>query len=447
VTYPNVLVMGYLRQTGQLTPETQARLETALAQGYQKLLSFENPGGGFGWYRDHQVEPTLSAYALMILTDLSRVHPVDPKVIERTAQAIYRAQSPDGSFGDARTTAYVAWALLESGTDDARIASAVRWLDANWRTGDGYLTALCANVLVAAKSPAARECVVELTRLARVDSDAASWDAQQTAMYGRGPAGSVEATALAAIALARAKRPELLDRALSGLVRAKDPHGGWHSTQATVLSIKALLAASAVGRRPEETGVSVRLNGVTIPFDRITSKNWEVQQQRSLTHLLKPGANAIELVADSDAALGFQIGARYYLPWSEPAPSDVSIETSFSRSELRLDEAVECAARVSYRGPDTFMLIADVGLPSGFSPDADSLDALQRSGRIDKYTVTGRSVTIYLGKVRRGQTFDLRFGLRPRFVVTTQPPPSRVYEYYNPQNEGLSAPGRLVVRE
>lgn len=114
---------------------------------------------------------------------------------------------------------------------------------------------------------------------------------------------------------------------------------------------------------------------------------------------------------------------------------------------MALDEEVECTARVRYTGPDTFMVIADVAIPSGFVPETESLEALRRAKKVDAFTVGGRSVTCYLGKVRRGRTIELSFTLRPRFVVSTRPAPSRAYEYYNPQNDGYSIPARIVVRE
>lgn len=447
MTYPNVMVMGYLKATGQLTPEMKAKLETAIVQGYQKLLSFENPNGGFGWHRTYDSSHALSAYALMILADMAKVYAVDPDVIRRTEAAIWKQQEMNGSFGDVKTTAYVAWALLEAGTADDRMTRCVKWLEQNWNTADAFTIALCANVFARAKSPVLRECAAELVKTAEIDGDAASWTTSETVMYGRGVAASVEATALAVLALVQAKHDGLAEKGLTALVRAKDSAGGWHATQPTVLAIKALIAGTMLTRRTEAASVSVKLRGRTIPFERITS---DVQQQVSISEWLTPGENAIELSSDSDSPLGYQIVTRYYMPWSAEArqsSGEMQIETSYSKTEMALDEEVECTARVRYTGPDTFMVIADVAIPSGFVPETESLEALRRAKKVDAFTVGGRSVTFYLGKVRRGRTIELSFTLRPRFVVSTRPAPSRAYEYYNPQNDGYSIPARIVVRE
>ena len=50
MTYPNVMVLDYMKQAGQISPELQMQAEEFVAQGYQRLLSFEVPGGGFSLF-------------------------------------------------------------------------------------------------------------------------------------------------------------------------------------------------------------------------------------------------------------------------------------------------------------------------------------------------------------------------------------------------------------
>ena len=45
------------------------------------------------------------------------------------------------------------------------------------------------------------------------------------------------------------------------------------------------------------------------------------------------------------------------------------------------------------------MVIADLGIPPGFLPDVDVFETLVRSRRIDKYSITGRQITLYFGAV------------------------------------------------
>src|ERR1700737_2582339 len=130
-TYPNVLALDYMKRTKKLTPEVHAKAEGYIANGYQRLLTFEVPGGGFSWFGQAPANKILTAYGLMEFHDMARVYDVDPRLIERTAQWLANQQQPDGSWRpDAqfinegatnrynsdvlRITAHLAWALETS---------------------------------------------------------------------------------------------------------------------------------------------------------------------------------------------------------------------------------------------------------------------------------------------------------------------------------------------
>ncbi len=90
-TYPNVLALDYMKRTGKLTPEVHAKAEGYIANGYQRLLTFEVPGGGFSWFGQAPANKILTAYGLMEFYDMSKVYEVDAKVIQRTQQATFYA--------------------------------------------------------------------------------------------------------------------------------------------------------------------------------------------------------------------------------------------------------------------------------------------------------------------------------------------------------------------
>jgi squalene cyclase len=116
LTYPNVLVLDYLKSTNQSTPELEMKAEEYINLGYQRLVVFEVDGGGFSLYGDPPARLFLSAYGLMEISDMAEVYPVDEAMIERTARWLVRQQADDGSWSsdDYRvagqqlaTTAYV----------------------------------------------------------------------------------------------------------------------------------------------------------------------------------------------------------------------------------------------------------------------------------------------------------------------------------------------------
>ena len=146
-TYPNVLALDYLRQTGKSVPEVEAKARQYIHLGYQRLVSFEVPGGGFDWFGRPPANRILTAYGLMEFEDMARVHDVDPQLIERTRAWLLGQRKPDGSWAseahklarrpagqteaadlDYGATAYMAWAVFGNGQASGAAAADTRLL-------------------------------------------------------------------------------------------------------------------------------------------------------------------------------------------------------------------------------------------------------------------------------------------------------------------------------
>src|SRR5581483_4165786 len=97
-TYPNVLALDYLRRNKLNLPPVEAKAKQYIHLGYQRLVGFEVPGGGFDWYGHPPANLALTAYGLMEFSDMARVHDVDPRLIERTRAWLVRQRKPDGSW-------------------------------------------------------------------------------------------------------------------------------------------------------------------------------------------------------------------------------------------------------------------------------------------------------------------------------------------------------------
>ena len=139
-TYPNVMALDYLRRNKRNLPAVEAKATQYIHLGYQRLLSFEVPGGGFDWFGRPPANRALTAYGLMEFEDMARVHDVDPALIARTRRWLLAQRLTDGSWepedhmfhdgpagGDGpmarlATTAYIGWAVF-GGSPCARVES------------------------------------------------------------------------------------------------------------------------------------------------------------------------------------------------------------------------------------------------------------------------------------------------------------------------------------
>src|ERR1700678_1772721 len=162
-TYPNVLALDYMKRTKKLTPEVHAKAEGFIANGYQRLLTFEVPGGGFSWFGNAPANKILTAYGLMEFNDMSKVAEVDPRLIERTRDWLASQQQPDGSWKPdgsfinegatdrynsnvLRITAYIAWSLVDTGTQGPAIDQARGFIESHLNSApDPYTLAVIAN--------------------------------------------------------------------------------------------------------------------------------------------------------------------------------------------------------------------------------------------------------------------------------------------------------------
>jgi len=469
-TYPNVLVLRYLKATGQLTPEVEMKARHYINMGYQRLLTFEVSGGGFEWFGRPPANVVLTAYGILEFTDMSEVHPVDPSVIDRACQWLMRQQKRDGSWAPASTgwtwgslepglaaTAYVSWSLLESGRSDHDVLRGLAFMQRHFGSIQSpYVLALATNAFVAA-DPRSAMAVRALDRLLKLRSDdgrRAHWRGPgQGLMHARGDSLALETTALAAYALIKAGRAsDTARRALIWLTEQKDGLGLLGSTQATILQLRALLSGTGqalVGGT--EATVKVEIDDASAHSFAVRPENSDVVQLASLNRFARPGEHTVRLRAPAEAELAYQVIARHYLPWSShtsaTTPPPLRIAVTYDRDQLLTNDTVYCQVRVQRpTAPAADMVIVDVGVPAGFSPVASDLDRLVAAGAIAKYSIPGRQVTLYVRRISPGQAFSANFRLVARFPVRAQAAPSRAYEYYTPTNRAVAAPARLVVK-
>lgn len=450
ITYPNVLILKYLEAQKKDLPKVRMKAEQYISLGYQRLVTFEVPGGGFDWFGQYPANTMLSAYGIIELTDMADVSTVDKRLIDRARLLLESRQSKDGSWSpDAGTetwsqidskltiTAYVTWALSEGrfeGTDAVRKAQKYLSQHAS-EAKDPYTLALIANAFVASKSDSTA-ILSRLAELAVVQKDKASWaSTSATLTYGEGGVAGVETTALAAYAFLKSHtHADLANKALNELVAARDKSGSWYTTQATILALKALLEGSTSGNCGR-ADVDLIVNGNKADTIRLTGDDTDVTSTIDLSRYIKPGINQVKLVSNGDACPAYQVVASYFTPWShvpKPAAEPLRIQTKYSRLSVSKDGVVDAVATVKATGKGVKMAIVDLGLPPGFAPDTAGFEALKEKGVISKFEITPRQAVLYLRDINPGHPVTIKYSLRAMYPVKAVIPSNNAYDYYNP---------------
>lgn len=469
-TYPNVLVMDYLKKVNKMSPATQMKADGFINTGYQRLLTFEVKGGGFSVFGQYPANPILTAYGLMEFADMAKVHDVDPNLLARTKTWLLAQQSPDGSWGAGRegfyaegwsnvpnsslvATSYITWALLNTGEKGPQVQKAVAYVrDHMGQATEPYTAALVANVLEVGHDKMAAKALSRLAAMEVQDKDAIYWQTRiATAAFGTGQAGDIETTALATLAMENdPDYSDQVNKAITYLTRSKDRYGTWQSTQATVLALKALVGSIDKASENANATIAIRVNGKTASTLHVTPENSDVFHQVDLTSLIHDGRNDVDVEVEGKGSCQYRMVGTVYRPWSlvgkpkEDAP--LALDVQYDRTHLSVDDTADCTVKVTNLTRATAnQIVMDVGIPPGFQVQDEDLSALVEKHVIAKFSNTGRQLIVYLEKLDPSATTTLSYRVKARYPIKAQVPASSAYEYYDPSRHVDLKPTHMVV--
>jgi uncharacterized protein YfaS (alpha-2-macroglobulin family) len=475
-TYPNVLALDYMKRTKKLTPEVHAKAEGFIANGYQRLLTFEVAGGGFSWFGNAPANKILTAYGLMEFSDMSKVHDVDPKLITRTQQWLAAQQQADGSWKPdtqfinegatnrynsdlLRITAYLAWSLENTGYQGPAVDRAKDFMEKHMASGpklDPYTLAVLANFAVDYGKDRAftAQTMQMLIDAHQEKDDKVWWTSEETGVYSTGASASVETTALATQALLKwGQASGTARKALAYIASKKDAQGAWGTTQATIMALRALLLATEKGSADVRGTVEVVVN------DKPTEKLVLTEENNDLLHQFvfsadSKGPSKVELRFEGKGGLAYQVVGRYFIPWDEkPAGEPLNIGVAYDRTHLSQDDIATATATIRNNLPKPAnMVMVDLGIPPGFDLLSEDLQsyieksAHLKSGRLEKFSLTATQAILYFDSFAAGDTVTLKFRLRAKYPIRAKTFESRVYEYYDPDVHSVARPVQLEVK-
>ena len=502
-TYPNVLALDYMKRTKKLTPEVHAKAEGYIANGYQRLLTFEVPGGGFSWFGQAPANKILTAYGLMEFSDMSKVYDVDPRLISRTQQWLASQQQADGSWKPdtqfinegatnrynsdvLRITAYIAWSLENTGYQGPAVEKARQFVESHMNGKiDTYTLAVIANFAVdfgggnhssesadQGKDRSFTRQAMQLLLDARTEKDEQVWwSADETGVYATGASASVETTGLAVQALLKwGEASGTARKAMNYIASKKDATGAWGTTQATIMALRALLLATEKGAADVQGTLEVLLNGKSVEKLTLTAENNDLLHQFVFKNVGSndkgskdmgskdadpEDSNSVEIRFEGKGGLAYQVVGSYYLPWDQkPANEALSIDVDYDRTRLAQDDIATATATVKNNLPKSAnMVMVDLGIPPGFDLLSEDLQTFvektagQKTGRLEKFSLTATQAILYFNSVAPGDTVTLHFRLRAKYPIRARTFRSRVYEYYDPDVSSIARPVQLEVRQ
>jgi predicted negative regulator of RcsB-dependent stress response len=483
--YPNTLILDYLNQTNQANPEAARRARELLDRGYARLTSYECPDTptkgrlGFEWFGSpDRAHEALTAYGLLQFKDMARVHNVDPELIKRTQQYLLSRRDGSGGFKrnpqaldrfggapDHTTNAYIVWALVESDPDDVEKLDLRKEIDAikaeaikeDSRGGkDAYYLALAANVLLQRGD---RDSAIKLLdRLKEKHFKAGAVTGAETSITRSGGRDlEIETTALAMLGWMRAnetKYATTVKEATRWMSQQRGGHGGFGSTQSTILALKALILHAKKSAHPAESGeIKVLVGGKLVATRKFSEKDVEVigVDIDKPEELFAAGGNAdVEIVTDAKHPYPFAF--TYACTTLTPASAEkcaVKIETKLGRAEANEGETVPLTVNLDNRQKQGHgMAVAVVGLPAGMKAPTDlkQLIDLREKGVISFFEIRGRELVLYWRELAPEQKISLTVDLVCEVPGEYRGPASRGYLYYNADHKHWVEPLSIRIR-
>ncbi len=337
---PNVIVSQALKDVKSSSIRDSNDLGKKVQKGLNRLYAYQHQDGGWGWWKDDQSDPFMTAYVVSGLNLAKQNgYQVEENRIasgrEKLKQMLEAGTTEAGTAIDLETRAYMVYALEESGGGDSRQLEKVFAERGNLQP---YGRALLALTLKQRKDDKrAREVAAEIERTATEDSYAAGWDSHRKAMLDFAESNDTEATALSLKALARIKPDSpLLPKVARWLVSNRRNSYYWSSTKDTAFAVFGLIDYLKVSRElSPDYDVEVYLNGENVLTQHVSSA--AASQTFSISRKAGEvaGASQIRVVKRGKGMIYFSSSLDYYTG-EEDVAARGSADLNITREYLRL---------------------------------------------------------------------------------------------------------------
>jgi hypothetical protein len=191
------------------------------------------------------------------------------------------------------------------------------------------------------------------------------------------------------------------------------------------------------------------VNGKGAAKGRVTEGNTDVLQQFDLAGDVRTGPNEVTVEVKGETSLMYQVGRHSEPHKAGPPEKPVQkVAMNYHRTRLSTADVLRAKATVKYNGKGPTYLVS-VGLPEppGLTAGAGKFAGPVGARRMQRFGVTARQVTLYLGEVKPGSSQAFEYTLRPKYPIKAKAPAAVAYEYYTPANRAASRPVQLVVED
>lgn len=462
--YPNIVALRYMKENDIINNELKNKALEYISSGYQRLLTFEVPSekGGYSLYGKAPAETVLTAYGLMELKDLTTVYDVDENVINNMREFLFKKQNTNGTFkmqgnssysvshvtgnkDEDTLNAYVIWALSESFPEDDRLKKSISYLEKNMDDiTDNYTLALVANAFANTNNKNTDKIVKRLIKNVTNKNGNTYLNSSISDYWGsRGNTQNIQTTALTSLVLSKTSSNTKTNKALiESIISKRDVNGTWETTQATILSLKALNAYTSKNKiQEQDINVSLNTDIQTVHIEKNSLDLYEVDFE----NVDKENKLSLE---NEKGELYYEVVQEYYVTYDEfsKIKSDLTIQSKLDTEFLVNDKAIQRINIKNTTNTDIENGQVEITIPQGFSVSEESLSKLETLSLIEKYEYNYNSIYLYLRDFEVGKDIELEVEYKANYPETITGGMVRVYDYYNPEVEAYTMPVLINVK-
>ncbi|MDW9382430.1 TonB-dependent receptor plug domain-containing protein [Chryseobacterium sp. JV558] len=443
--YPNVFILDYLKSSKKIDTATENLVIKNMKKGFQKMLSYKNKDGGFGYFSSEESDVSLSAFALLEFTDLKKYVNPNAKLMQGLSSFILSKKNANGLFEVRRgyelkekyseyswsRNMYIVYALSKLGFKNEIEDSFTVMMKRALATKDTYQLALLANT--AAHLGKQRE-YDDLMKLLDKQYEMKNVESNITFTGSWGRSADAETLSLYIMALQKEEKLNQLKiaEAADQLINLNGYYG-FGSTQATTLAIQAL---------SDFYSKNQKLYGNERPVITINKAN--TYPNISLSSAYKAGENKINIHYPAKNGLPYKLEYQYYTlqaPESKDIP--LTLETKLKSAVSRVGETNRMIITVKNKiNGQLPMTIAKIGIPAGLTLQNALLKDLIDKKQISYYEIFDNYLVLYWEHFNAEETKTINLDLKVEFAGTYTGKSSNVYLYYMPEakywNQGIA---------
>ena len=442
--------LNYLLKTGKNEPKTENLLRGYIKKGYTKMLSYENPKGGFGWFGGGASNTALTAKCLMHLVEMQSfgIEKLDDGIITRTKEYLMSHRDGKGNFiqeqpayiysvpNTAVTNAYIVYALSEVKIDVKTEYGAA--VEEAFKSKDIYRLALLANAACNYRDfGTAGKILAELHQIVDKQGYERTGNSNSiTYSWGKSYNAEVNALHLSALLKLRTADASRIQQVYAELMKFRSDYG-FGSTQATLLALNAIIDFNV--RYPVFIGknASLKLTINDVVLERSISKGKMNVRLDTLQRYLREGENIVHVsysqIKNSSYGLNFR--------WTSLTPNSspdctVDLSTKIDAPNRKVGETVRITTVVQNKTDTPLpMTVALIGIPAGASPQHWQLKEIQEKAQADFVEIDKNYVVFYFVGMNPKEKRTIHLDLRVEVPGTFQAPASCAYLYYTDEHK------------